>query len=271
MTAIRWRTAGPFLVCHLVPLLAVFTGVTARAVVLFVVLYASRVFFLTAGYHRYFSHRAFRVGRVTQFVLAFGGLTAAQQGPLWWAAWHRKHHRYADTERDPHSPRQGFWWSHVGWILSGRFGATDHEIVEDFSRYPELRFLDRHDWTGPWSLAVACYLVGGWSGLVVGFFASTVVVWHVTFAVNSFTHVFGRRRFDTDDTSRNLAPVALLTFGEGWHNNHHHHPTAARQGVPWWEVDITYAGLRLLAKLGIVRDIRRPSAAALAARRLPTP
>jgi stearoyl-CoA desaturase (delta-9 desaturase) len=265
---VSWRTSAPFLLCHLIPLLAVVTGVHVRDLVLLGVLYVGRVFFITAGYHRYFSHRAFRVGRVTQFVLAFGGLTAVQKGPLWWAGWHRQHHRYADTARDPHSPEQGFWWSHIGWVLSGRYGATDLDVVDDLARFPELRFLDRHDWIGPWTLAVACYLVAGWSGLVVGFFGSTVLVWHATFSVNSFTHLYGRRRYATRDTSRNLAPVALLTLGEGWHNNHHRHPRSARQGVPWWELDPTYGALRLLALVGIVHDLRRPTPAALAGRRL---
>jgi stearoyl-CoA desaturase (delta-9 desaturase) len=246
----------------------VVTGVHVRDLVLLGVLYVGRVFFITAGYHRYFSHRAFRVGRVTQFVLAFGGLTAVQKGPLWWAGWHRRHHRYADTARDPHSPERGFWWSHIGWVLSGRYGATDLDVVDDLARFPELRFLDRHDWIGPWTLAVTCYLVAGWSGLVVGFFGSTVLVWHATFSVNSFTHLYGRRRYATRDTSRNLAPVAVLTLGEGWHNNHHHHPTSARQGVPWWELDPTYGALRLLACVGVVHDLRRPTPAALAGRRL---
>lgn len=265
---VSWRTSAPFIACHLVPLLAVFTGVQAADLVLLGALYVGRVFFITAGYHRYFSHRAFRVGRITQFVLAFGGLTAVQKGPLWWAGWHRQHHRYTDTARDPHSPQHGFWWSHIGWILSGRYAATDLDAIDDFARFPELRFLDRHDWIGPWTLAIACYLIGGWSGVVVGFFGSTVLVWHATFSVNSFTHIFGRRRYATGDTSRNLAPVALFTMGEGWHNNHHHHPTSARQGVSWWEIDPTYHVLRALALVGIVRGLRRPTPAALASRRL---
>ena len=261
----------PFLACHAVPLLAVFTGITARAVGLAVVLYVVRVFFITAGYHRYFAHRSFRVGRATQLVLAVGGLTAAQKGPLWWAAHHRDHHRYADTDRDPHSPTNGFWWSHMGWILSGRYGATNHDRIEDFGRFPELRWLDRHDWLGPWALGVASFLFAGWPGLVVGFFGSTVVLWHATFAVNSFAHVFGRRRYATLDTSRNSLVVAVLTLGEGWHNNHHHYPTAARQGFRWWEVDVSYYVLRLLAVVGVVRSIREPTAAALVARRVGAP
>jgi stearoyl-CoA desaturase (delta-9 desaturase) len=259
---VSWRSSAPFILAHFIPLLALFTGITRTAVVLLVVLYAARVFFLTAGYHRYFAHRTYKMGRITQFVFALGGLTAAQKGPLWWAGWHRQHHRYTDTPRDPHSPEQGFWWSHIGWVLSGRYSKTPFAQINDFARFPELRFLDRHDWVGPWALAIACYLIGGWSGLVVGFFASTVLVWHATFAVNSVTHIVGRRRYATDDTSRNFAPVALLTFGEGWHNNHHRHPTSARQGEPWWEVDLSYLMLRALQAVGLVRDLKQPRAEA---------
>src|SRR5205807_8269200 len=144
-------------------------------------LYWVRMFFITAGYHRYFAHRSYRTSRLVQFVLALGGTTAAQKGPLWWAGHHREHHRWADTERDTHSPRRGFWWSHVGWILCDKYNETNVEQIKDFAQYPEIRWLDKHNWVGPWSLGVACYLIGGWSGLVVGFFASTVLLWHSTF------------------------------------------------------------------------------------------
>jgi stearoyl-CoA desaturase (delta-9 desaturase) len=214
------------------------------------------MFCITAGYHRYFAHRSYRMARVPQFLVAFGGLTAAQKGPLWWAGNHRDHHRYADTPNDPHSPTKGFWWSHVGWVLSGRHSARDNGRIRDFAKYPELRFLDQHDWIGPWALGVACFLIGGWSGLVVGFFASTVLLWHATFCVNSLAHVIGRRRYDTDDLSRNSVLVAALTMGEGWHNNHHFAPSAARQGHRWWEFDPTFGVLRTLQAVGIVRGLR---------------
>jgi stearoyl-CoA desaturase (delta-9 desaturase) len=190
--------------------------------------------------------------------MAFGGGTACQKGVLWWAGYHRRHHRFSDTARDIHSPRKGFWWSHVGWILCDKYSRTDVESIKDFARYPELRFLDRHDWIPPWVLGVACYVVGGWSGLVVGFLLSTVLLWHATFTVNSLAHVFGRRRYDTPDTSRNSLLVALLTGGEGWHNNHHHYQSAARQGFFWWEIDVTYYALRLLRLIGVVHDLREP-------------
>jgi stearoyl-CoA desaturase (delta-9 desaturase) len=262
------RSSLPFIGCHLVPLAAVWTGVTAASLVLLVTLYVTRVFFITAGYHRYFAHRSYRMGRVPQFLMALGGLTAVQKGPLWWAGNHRDHHRYTDGERDPHTPRDGFWWSHIGWVLSGEHSRSDHAKIRDFARFPELRFLDRHDWVGPWALMIACYLVAGWPGVVVGFFGSTVLLWHATFSVNSLAHIVGRRRYATPDTSRNLWPLALLTFGEGWHNNHHHYPASARQGFTWWQLDVSYLVLRALAAVGVVSDLRRPTPAALANRRI---
>lgn len=259
-------SATPFALFHLVPLLAFFTGVTTRALVLAVVLYFVRMFAITGGYHRYFAHRTYSMSRAMQFVIALIGTSAAQRGPLWWASHHRAHHKYADTDRDPHSPKQGFWWSHVGWVLSGDFSKADLSAVEDLARFPELRILDRHDWIGPWSLGFACWAYAGWSGLVVGFFASTVVLWHCTFAINSFSHVFGRRRYATPDTSRNSFPLALIAMGEGWHNNHHHYPRSTRQGFYWWEIDLTFLVLRVLAMLRLVRGLTYPSPAARAAR-----
>jgi len=253
------RTSSiPFLALHLVPLLAIFTGVSRTDLIVCAALYLGRMFFITAGYHRYFAHRSYKMARVPQFLMALGGTTAAQKGPLWWAAHHRDHHRYADTDRDIHSPSKGFWWSHVGWFLSDRFKATNVDGIRDFARYPELRWLDRHDWVGAWALGAVTFLLFGCSGLVVGFFVSTILLWHGTFLVNSVAHVFGRRRYETDDTSRNSLLVALATGGEGWHNNHHHYPASARQGFFWWEVDPTWYGLRILSWVGLVRGLRTP-------------
>ncbi len=253
---INWRSSIPFLALQAVPLLAFVTGVTRTALVLLAVTYFGRMFFVTAMYHRYLAHRAFRLNRFWQFVFAFGGATAAQKGPLWWAGHHRNHHKFSDTERDIHSPRDGFWWSHVGWILCDDYGETPFNEIKDFAKFPELRWLNAHDWIAPWLLGFVCFLVGGWSGLVVGFFASTVLLWHSTFLVNSLAHVFGRRRYDTDDTSRNSLLIALLTAGEGWHNNHHRYQSSARQGFRWWQIDTTYYVLWLLARVGIVKDLR---------------
>jgi stearoyl-CoA desaturase (delta-9 desaturase) len=242
--------------------------VTRTAIVLFVVTTLVRMFAVTAGYHRYFSHRSYRLARAPQFVLAFLGLTAAQKGPLWWASHHRDHHRYSDTELDPHSPQRGFYWSHIGWVMSGRYSTTDLDAIDDFAKFPELRFLNRFDFIGPWALGTLCFLIGGWSGLVFGFFLSTVLLWHCTFCVNSAAHLIGRRRYATTDTSRNSLFVAAITMGEGWHNNHHHYPACARQGFRWYELDPTYYLLRLLALVHVVHDLREPPASARKARRL---
>jgi stearoyl-CoA desaturase (delta-9 desaturase) len=260
---INWRTSAPFLAFHLIPLSAVVVGVTARALIMCAVLYAVRMFFVTAGYHRYFSHRSYRLPRWAQLVMALGGTTAMQKGPLWWAAHHRDHHRYSDTDLDVHSPLRGFWWSHVGWILSDKHKGTDERRIRDLAKYPELRWVERHDWVAPAALAGASFLVGGLPGLVIGFGLSTVLLWHGTFLVNSLAHVMGRRRYATSDSSRNSWIIALLTHGEGWHNNHHHHQSSARQAHRWWEWDPSYYVLWGLSKVGIVRDLKRPSAHAL--------
>ena len=254
---VNMRTSLAFFAVHLTPFLAFITGVTRTAVILGIVTYFGRMFCLTGGYHRYFAHRSYRLNRVAQFAIAFGGASASQKGPLWWAAHHRNHHRFSDTELDVHSPRRGFWWSHVGWILCDKYNDADRNLIRDFAKYPELRFLDDHDWIAPWTLAVICFLIGGWSGLIIGFFTSTVVLWHATFTVNSITHVFGGRRYATDDTSRNNLLIALITGGEGWHNNHHRYQFATRQSHRWWQIDTTFYGLWVLHKLGIVRDMRR--------------
>jgi stearoyl-CoA desaturase (delta-9 desaturase) len=249
---------------HATPLLAFVTGVSVRAVVLCVALYVVRMFFVTAGFHCYFSHRSYRLGRVAQAVFAYGGLTAAQKGPLWWAGTHRRHHWRPDGPDDVHSPRDGLWWSHVGWLLTDSFDATDAALVEEFADHPEIRWMNDHDWVGPIPLAIGCWLVAGWSGLVVGFFCSTLLLWHATFLVNSAAHRWGRRRYPTPDDSRNNVVVAFLTLGGGWHNNHHRYPASARHGHRWWELDVTFTVLRLLAKVGIVTQLRNPPAHVLA-------
>lgn len=267
---IDWLRALPFIGMHVACVAVLWVGVSATAVGVAVALYAVRMFAITGFYHRYFSHRTFRTSRAVQFAFALIGASSVQRGPLWWAAHHRNHHRNADTPGDPHSPTQrGFWWSHVGWFLTREGFRTDWSRIPDLARYPELRWLDRYDTVVPVLLAVALYAIGallqrvapqlGTDGpqlLVWGFFVSTVVLFHVTVTINSLAHRFGRRRFDTRDDSRNNAWLALLTFGEGWHNNHHFFPGTARQGFRWWEVDITWYGLRLLAALGLVHDLK---------------
>jgi stearoyl-CoA desaturase (delta-9 desaturase) len=252
------RSAIPFFFVWALALGVFWTGFTTTSLVLLAVTFFGRMFFITAGYHRYFSHKSYKMNRFWQFVMAFGGGTAVQKGVLWWAGHHRTHHRYSDTERDLHSPLKGFWWSHVGWIVCDKYNDTDFDSIKDFAKYPELRFLNKHDWIAPWSLGVACFLIGGWPGLFVGFFLSNLLLWNATFTVNSLAHVLGRRRYETSDTSRNSLFIALITGGEGWHNNHHHYQASARQGFFWWEIDITYYGLKVLSWLGIVKDLKKP-------------
>jgi stearoyl-CoA desaturase (delta-9 desaturase) len=223
--------------------------------------YFARMFIVTAGYHRYFSHRAFRTSRVFQFILALGAQSAAQRGVLWWASHHRAHHKTSDTPLDVHSAKlKGFWQSHVGWILGNEMNATDHSLVSDLARYPELRLLDKPGVhiLPTVALALAFLFIGGMHGLVWGFFVSTVLVWHGSFSINSLSHLFGRKRYETGDESRNNWFLALLTTGEGWHNNHHHYQSSANQGFRWWEIDITYYLLRLMAVFGLIWDLRRP-------------
>ena len=253
--------ALPFAAAHVVCLAAFWVGFRWSDVALCVAMYYVRMFFVTAGYHRYFAHRSFKTGRVFQFLLAFLAMTSSQKGVLWWAAHHRNHHRYSDTPDDIHSPDQrGFWWSHVGWILSDAYNQTETDLIRDFAKYPELRWLNRWFLVPPVALAVAIFLAGGWSALIWGFFISTVLLWHGSFCVNSLAHVFGRRRYPTTDSSRNSLLIALITMGEGWHNNHHHYMASARQGFFWWEIDCTYYVLKLLSWFGIVWELRSPPA-----------
>jgi stearoyl-CoA desaturase (delta-9 desaturase) len=255
---------------HVMCLAVIWVGWSWPAVAVAGLLYALRVFALTGFYHRYFSHRAFKTSRFCQFLFGALACSAVQRGPLWWAAHHRHHHAHSDDEEDLHSPRQhGFWWSHFCWFLTPKALPTKLKLIPDFAKYPELRFLDRFELLVPFLLAGCLFALGagldylwpelgtgGVQMLIWGFFISTVAVYHVTYLVNSATHVFGRRRYQTKDDSRNNLWIALLTFGEGWHNNHHHYPNSARQGFFWWEVDITYYCLRLLSWLRLVWDLR---------------
>ncbi len=254
---VDWMRVIPFVGMHLMCLGVIWVGWSWTAVGVAFGLYVTRMFAITAFYHRYFSHRAFRTSRPWQFVFAVLGASAVQRGPLWWAAHHRKHHRHSDTELDVHSPRQhGFWWSHMGWITHPSNFPTDLTQVRDLARYPELRFLDRFDIVVPVALALLLFMLGGSQLLIWGFFVSTVVLFHGACLINSLAHALGRRRYDTSDDSRNSLALALITMGEGWHNNHHKFPGAARQGFFWWEIDLTYYVLLVLERLGIIRDLR---------------
>ena len=256
---IIYPSAIPFLVVHLSALAALWTGVSLGMVLLCLGLYAVRMVIVTAGYHRYFSHRSFKTSRVGQFVLAFLAQTSLQRGVIWWAAIHRHHHRHSDTELDVHSPvHRSFWYSHVGWIFSNRDDTPDYSTVQDLMAYPELRWLERYH-HAPWIIVAGAFLaLGGWQALVVGWIWSTLLLYHGTFSINSLAHVHGRQRYLTGDDSRNNWWLAIVTMGEGWHNNHHAYQSSTRQGFRWYEWDPTYYTLRALAWLRIVWDLRTP-------------
>lgn len=249
----------PFVLIHAGCVAAIWSGITWQAVAMCATLYGLRMFGITGGYHRYFSHRSYATSRVFQFILAFLAQSSAQKSVLWWAAKHRHHHLHSDTVQDVHSPRhKGFVFSHVGWIFYRQHDATDLVKVADLASYPELMWLHRLELLPPVVLAVLCFLVAGWSGLVVGFLWSTVLLYHATFCINSLAHVHGRKRYVTGDDSRNNWLLALLTMGEGWHNNHHAYQASARQGFHWYEIDLTYYVLVTLSWLGIIRDMKMP-------------
>ncbi|WP_428264991.1 acyl-CoA desaturase [Haliangium sp.] len=254
---VRWVQTIPFWGVHVAAVVGVvWLGWSWSGLLLAVGLYYLRLFGITAGFHRYFAHRSFRTGRVMQFLFALLGGIAAQKGVLWWAAHHRHHHKYSDEPEDVHSPRQrGFWWSHVGWILVRRYQPIQWEKIPDLAKYPELRFLTRFDGLVNVAFAVLLFALGGSWALVWGFFVSLTLAWHGTFTINSFSHIFGRRRYDVTDDSKNNWLLAILTLGEGWHNNHHYYQRSVRQGFYWWEIDVSYYILKAMSWVGLVHDL----------------
>ena len=253
---------------HLLPLGAIATGVQVWYLWWFIPLLVGRLLFVTAGYHRYFSHKSYQVSRVTQFILAFLAQTSIQKGVLWWAAHHRKHHQLSDKVGDPHNAKKGFWWSHMGWSFSDESQEADYALVPDLAKYPELVWLDRHPFLPPFVLGLIVLLVGGWGPFFFAFGLANIGVWHLTYTINSISHAIGTRRFATEDSSRNNPFLAILLLGEGWHNNHHAFPTSIRQGLYWWEVDITYYFIKLLSFVGLARGLRYPPQSAYGHKRV---
>ena len=259
-----------FFAVHAACLLVFFVGFSWVALAVCLALYVIRMFGITGGYHRYFSHRTYQTSRVFQFLLGVLGASSAQKGPIWWASHHRHHHKHSDTEEDMHSAlMHGIWYSHVGWILSSHFVEARLELMKDFLKFPEIRWLDRNHLIPPVLLAVGTFFLGvflnnyypslGTSGLqmlVWGFFVSTVLLYHGTFSINSVAHLIGKKRFKTGDESRNNFWLAIITLGEGWHNNHHRYPGSERQGFYWWEIDPTYYGLKVMSWLGLIWDLK---------------
>jgi stearoyl-CoA desaturase (delta-9 desaturase) len=261
LTRSDWLSCVPFVTVHVVALVGAFVWPPSWGLVaLCLGVWYARIISISLGLHRYFAHRTFKTSRAFQLFLAIWAMTSAQRGVLWWAGHHRNHHRFADDPRDLHSPaRQGFWWSHVGWVIAQRNGRTPVEVIRDMERFPELRWLNRHEYVPAFALGTLLFVLGGMPALVWGLLISTVILWHTTFSINSLAHVFGRRRYPTTDTSRNNLVLALLTGGEGWHNNHHYFCSSARLGFHWYQVDPTWWVIVTLEKLGLVWDVQRPS------------
>ena len=257
---ISWVKSIPFIMIHVLAVAGVVAlGWSWKGLALAVGLYYLRMFGITAGYHRYFSHRSFRAGRGMQLVLAVLAMSSAQKGVLWWAGHHRIHHKHSDQPGDVHSVLlDGFFWSHVGWIMSDKYEKTELDRVRDLEKFPELRWLEKYWLLPPAALGVGLFLAGGWWAFVWGMLVSTVMLWHGTFTINSLTHVFGARRYATTDNSRNSLILALITMGEGWHNNHHYYQRSVRQGFYWWEIDLTFYVLKALEALGLVWDLHAP-------------
>jgi len=248
----------PFMIVHLIAIIGIFyVSITGKLILLCVLTYYIRMFGISGGYHRYFAHRSYKTSRVFQFLMAFLAQTSSQKGALWWASYHRHHHMYPDQPEDAHSPVQhGFWWGHVGWILSPHHKDTKYQLIKDFAKYPELMFLNKFEFIPTLTLAGLLYVFGGWPALYWGFFLSTTILWHGTFSVNSITHMFGWQRYKTDDTSTNNFWVTALTNGEGWHNNHHHTPWSSRHAHAWWEIDVSFYLLKVLSFFRIVWDLK---------------
>jgi len=261
----------PLVLLHLACGLVFVVGSSNVATTAFLTTTAVQVFGITTGFHRLLAHRSFRTSRAFQFILAVFGVLAGQNGPLWWVSHHRHHHQYSDQEADAHSPRAGLFWSHMGWLFSPRCVAMRSDLVGDLGRLPELMLLERYYYVVVLGYACFLYLLGetlerlvpetgtnGWQMVIWGSVVSTVCANHIIWSANSVCHRYGTRRFATKDDSRNNVVISLLTLGDGWHHNHHYYPYSARHGLRWWEIDINYAILRLLACLGIVWELKLP-------------
>ncbi|WP_150466612.1 acyl-CoA desaturase [Francisella sp. SYW-9] len=260
-----------FSTMHLACLAIFFVNYNITALLVFLITFSIRTFALTAGYHRYFSHKAFQTSRVFQFILALVGTWASQKGPLWWSGHHRYHHIHSDKETDMHSPKNGVFQAHVGWVFEARSDDVDPKFIKDWVKYPEIVWLDKYAHESFALYLVGLFILGSCisyfyptletSGLAFVFWGgilSTVLLYHTTFSVNSICHIFGSRDYQTTDNSRNNWLVALITFGEGWHNNHHKFAYSIRNNLKFWQIDITYIILCVLKKFRIVWNFKQP-------------
>ena len=259
MTNYKWPTILFMLVIHIlagVALLPQFWSWGAVATLL-ILYWVTACLGVTLGYHRLLSHKSFKVPQWLARFFATCGALSAEYGPITWSGIHRQHHKYSDTDPDPHDMNKGFWWSHIGWMFYDVPAEKNvRKYTADLRQDPYFRWLDKWFLFLQIPLGLTLYLLGGWSYVLWGIFLRLVVVYHVTWLVNSATHTWGERPFDTDDNSRNNKWVALLTFGEGWHNNHHAYPSSAKQGIFRGQIDLTWYHIVVLKKLGLARNIR---------------
>lgn len=259
----------PFVLLHLSLLFGLCIPYTKAGLLLCLGSYCIRMFAIGGFYHRYFAHKTFKTSKTIEILFALIGTAAAQRGPIWWAAHHRGHHMFSDTPRDEHSPgQQGFMRSHILWFMSNKNFHTRYQFVKDLTKKKHLNYIDRFDGVIPLCylglLALFGYIcqhatsihLTPFSAMYWGFSVSTVLLLHATFSINSIGHIFGKRPYKTGDKSCNNWLLALLTLGEGWHNNHHYWPASARQGFHWRQIDVSYYGLLLMKALRLIKDVR---------------
>ena len=256
---LNWHTIFFVAVFHILAVAALFTFSWQNALAACITWWIAASWGIGIGYHRLFTHRGFKAPLWLQYFFATCGSLALQSGPIAWVTTHRIHHAFTETDKDPHSPRNGTYWSHIGWIFrgtaQGQSQSTMQRYSPDLTKDRYLSLLDKYYYVTIIAAALVMFAIGGWSMVLWAVFLRVVISWHFTWLVNSATHIWGSRRFDTRDDSRNNALVAAVTFGEGWHNNHHAFPRSAKHGLTWKEFDLNWYQLRLLEKLGIVSNV----------------
>lgn len=261
--ALSWIFASFFVAMHALALLApwFFSWSALGVMILLHWLFGS--IGICLGYHRILSHRSLQVPKWLEYTIAVIGAMALQGGPIFWVAGHRLHHAHTEDEhKDPYSAKRGFWWSHMLWMFYPVEEYFDYEqykkYAPDLARQPFYRWLNSYFLFLQIPVAILLYILGGWSFVIYGVFLRVVLLWHSTWLINSATHIKGYRTFDCDDNSRNLWWAAILTYGEGWHNNHHAHPNVAQAGLRWWEIDMTWWAIKVLKSLGLAKKVVMP-------------
>lgn len=256
---IQWHTIIAVTIFHIGAIAALFTFSWQNLAAFLLLWWISGSLGIGLGYHRLLTHRGFKAPKWLEYFLTFCGTIALQSGAISWVTTHRLHHAFTETDKDPHSPIKGLYWAHIGWIFQGtaqvQSEATMNRYSPDLMKDKVQRFMNDYYWVSSVLVGIALVAIGGWSMLLWGTFLRTVWGWHSTWLVNSATHTWGSRRFESRDTSTNNGLIAAITWGEGWHNNHHTFPRSARHGLTWKEVDINWIQIRLMEKLGLIKDV----------------